>query len=898
VDGLQSPLVEFVCAPALNGLFIALEVIVHHSQLIERGGGMLTTSTCTHEASSFASSPKTIYLLRCPKQNAHSEVHFELHGEQSLRLITPILPRTTTPNQYTHFQVVTIVNEVLQRMPMLSIELWEVNNNGHNRWISTATPGNPDDLLDRLMIEDSPVTPSVASLFVMETSHAASLAVMELLDYTLYLIPHIPVDDTFSQVETILVQLGVREVLTPVKYAQLQMADVSVEVQAFPMNDSLLQDLGRLTDEENGLPIPGNMPTGLCKALSSLLSYLRLDREHVVRIAAFQPKSYMRLDETALRALHVFAPCKLESRLQNDTSLFGILSKACSTNQGKRTLERWLRQPLLDTLIIHARQDKMECLMREHVFRLELQEGLKGLPDTPKLVKKVTRGTANLADMACLYDAVNRAPSLLKCLSSLTQGNGFEDPLNQLHKLYMNCQPYVAMLNQMIDWSAVENHEWLLLPSFDPQLTIINDQRGALMGTIQEQFMRVSKELGLEAHKKLKLERSSQYGYHLRISRLDAAVLESKNQYMTLVTHKNGILFTSAPLKTASDAHEVLGREYERQQLVLVQEMLKIADTYRIPFLHLDEIFSELDALQSMSMCFIGSSGAYVRPVLTKEEFDVEGVRHPCINTLEFIPNDIHFDRPQHCLSLITGPNMGGKSTYIRSCALVAILSQIGAFVPATKAHLPLFDAVLVRVGAGDDVFRGLSTFAMEMRECATIIKSATPHSLVIIDELGRGTSTEDGLAIAWSIAHHLAVKVKCVTLFATHFHELTLLTEDPMCMNKVQNIHAVAHLTPTSINLLYKIAPGPGSSSLGLHCATLAGMPSRVVRFARFYKDMLEGSITIDEEMCAWVDKLVGCVEEGGRDGQVDDFLRMHKMPSTLIPYMQDEQPDVSAYQ
>lgn len=410
---------------------------------------------------------------------------------------------------------------------MLSIELWEMNGNGNNRWISTATRGNPDDLLDRLMIEDSPVTPIVASLLVTESSHSASMAVMDLLDYTLYLIPHISVDDTFSQVETVLVQLGVKEVLTPQKYAQLQMADISVEVQTFVMNDLLLQDLKRLTDEENGLPIPVDMPTGLCKALSSLLCYLRLEKEHVVRIAPFQPKSYMRLDETALRALHVFSPCKLETRIQEDTSLFGILSKACSTNQGKRTLERWLRQPLLDSSAINARQDKIGCLMGEHVFRLELQEGLKGMPDASKLVKKVTRGTASLADMACLYDVVNRTPNIVKCLSTISEdrnitveGGIFGDHLNKLSKLHGACQHYVGMLNQMVDWSAVENHEWLLLPSFDPQLSVINDQRTRLLGNIQDQFKNVSKELGLEAHKKLKLERSSQYGYHLRISRL------------------------------------------------------------------------------------------------------------------------------------------------------------------------------------------------------------------------------------------------------------------------------------------------------------------------------------------------------------------------------------------
>lgn len=366
-------------------------------------------------------------------------------------------------------------------------------------------------------------------------------------------------------------------------------------------------------------------------------------------------------------------------------------------------------------------------------------------------------------------------------------------------------------------------------------------------------------------------------------------------------------MFTNNALKAASEAYEELGKGYGRQQSVLVQEMLKIADTYRVPFLQLNEIFSELDALQrygrgrnyyhfSMAMCFIGSSGTYVRPVLTSGAFDAEAVRHPCINTLEFIPNDIYFARPHHCLSLITGPNMGGKSTYIRSCALLAILTQIGAFVPASKAHLPLFDAVLVRVGAGDDVFRGLSTFAMEMRECATILKSATPHSLVVIDELGRGTSTEDGFAIAWAIAHHLAVKVDCVTLFATHFHELTLLAEEPLCANKVQNLHATAHLTPTSISLLYKIKPGPGSSSLGLHCATLAGMPSLTVRFARFYKDVLGGLVVLDDQMRAWVDKFVEHVE--GRGGEVEAFLNISKVPEALSPYLYDEQPEVLAYQ
>lgn len=291
----------------------------------------------------------------------------------------------------------------------------------------------------------------------------------------------------------------------------------------------------------------------------------------------------------------------------------------------------------------------------------------------------------------------------------------------------------------------------------------------------------------------------------------------------------------------------------------------------------------------SMATCFSG--GSYCRPAFSTEGsgfvLDAHDTRHPCIDSLvAFIPNDIHLAHPHRSLALLTGPNMGGKSTYIRQVALLAILAQIGGLVPATRATVPLFDSVMVRVGAGDDVFRGISTFMMEMIECATILRSATPKSLVVIDELGRGTSTRDGLSLAWAIARHLA-EIGCLTLFATHFHELTLLADEHP---GVHCLHAASHIDThvrRDIVPLYKIRDGAGdNASHGLHVAELAGFPKAALAMARMLRAHFEPSegASLDEQWIAGAERIV---EEGG--GLADVFAGDNAVPEGMRPILQD---------
>jgi len=367
-----------------------------------------------------------------------------------------------------------------------------------------------------------------------------------------------------------------------------------------------------------------------------------------------------------------------------------------------------------------------------------------------------------------------------------------------------------------------------------------------LWSAIESEADRISSDLGMELGKKLKFEKSPIYGYHMRLTRIDSTKIRGMN-FIELATQKAGVLFTSSAMKSKSLAHKDVCVKYEKLQKDLVKEIISITASYFSVLELMNETIAHLDLMVSFAHVSCHAPIPYTRPSFSTDadssSLDLTAARHPCLemqDDVSFIPNDSKMTKGASSFQIITGPNMGGKSTYIRTMGIIALMSQIGSFVPCEVAVLPFtpFDAILCRVGAGDSQLKGVSTFMAEMLETAALLGSASEDSLIIIDELGRGTSTHDGFGLAYSIAEHIATNLECLTLFATHFHELTVLEEKVEC---VVNRHVQVDATQDEILLLYKVVDGICDESFGIHVAELAKFPDTVVKLAKRKADELE---------------------------------------------------------
>ncbi|KAJ3563218.1 hypothetical protein NP233_g9079 [Leucocoprinus birnbaumii] len=405
------------------------------------------------------------------------------------------------------------------------------------------------------------------------------------------------------------------------------------------------------------------------------------------------------------------------------------------------------------------------------------------------------------------------------------------------------------MVEATLDLEQLDRHAFVIKPEYDERLAELAEKLGEVRDGLDNEHAAVGDDLNLELDKKIHLDNNQMYGYCLRVTKTDAKGLPKK--YIELGTNKNGVYFVTKTLKRLAEDFKDLNQKYQYVQRDLEKEVIKIASTYTPVLETLDGVIAHLDVILSFAHVSVNAPTPYVKPTLYEKgsgNLILREARHPCLEVqdeVNFIPNDVEMVKGKSEFQIITGPNMGGKSTYIRQVGVIALMAQIGCFVPCETAELPVFDSILCRVGAGDSQLKGVSTFMAEMLETATILRSATQDSLVIIDELGRGTSTYDGFGLAWAISEHIATQIHAFCLFATHFHELTALDQQ---LPHVKNLHVVAHVSgnAASINdqdiaLLYKVEPGVSDQSFGIHVAKLANFPSNVVQLAKQKADELE---------------------------------------------------------
>ncbi|KAF9459138.1 DNA mismatch repair protein [Collybia nuda] len=722
-------------------------------------------------------------------------------------------------------------------------------------------------------------------------------------------------NDLFSNTESLIIQLSVKEAIVPTGTtsgttdrdidlnklkAVLDRCGVVISERKpsefTPKN--IADDMPRLLKEtpasqissaDTSMTIPElSLPTAP-SALAALIGYLSLlsdsSNHGAYTLRTHDLSQYMKLDASALRALNLTeAPGNAGTTTRN-TTLLGLLNK-CKTAQGTRLLGTWLKQPLVNLHEIHKRQDLVEIFVEDTNTRRTLQDDyMKVMPDMNRLSKRFQKSVASLEDVVRVYQVVIKLPGMIEVLEGVqTEKESYsalieEVYLQSLKEYNESLAKYAEMVEQTLDLDELDNHNYVIKPDYDPRLQDLARKLTDVRDGLDTEHRNVGKDLNIELDKKLHLENSQVYGYCFRLTKNDAKGLSKK--YIELGTTKSGTFFTTKGLKSLAEDFAELSQSYSRTQSGLVKEVVNIASTYTPVLESLDVVIAHLDVIVSLAHVAVNAPEAYVKPKVIEKgtgSLILRDARHPCLEVqddVSFIPNDVEMIKEKSEFHIITGPNMGGKSTYIRQVGVIALMAQTGSFVPCSEAQVPVFDSVLCRVGAGDSQLKGVSTFMAEMLETATILRSATKDSLIIIDELGRGTSTYDGFGLAWAISEHIASEIHAFCLFATHFHELTALDQQ---LSHVKNLHVVAHVTSTGsktqdrdITLLYKVEPGVSDQSFGIHVAELANFPENVVKLAKRKADELEDFGHVDKDKDDRISKEV--TDEGIQ--VMEEFLR-----------------------
>lgn len=583
------------------------------------------------------------------------------------------------------------------------------------------------------------------------------------------------------------------------------------------------------------------LSAALCAAgciLQYLQFQLRRSVEHIQRLRVAQTSDVVLIDAASQSHLEL-----VSARGGNAHTLLSALDRTC-TPMGGRKLRHWVLHPLRDLDTLTQRQDMVAAFLDEPMLLSQLRTLLKEIRDLERTSSRLSQGSGNGRDLQALAVSLEVVPSLKALLESSTgfqpvsaNGEAGLKPvlLSRLHDLTaLSSEIQRAIVDEppmQIKEGGVFREGWL------PEL---DELRNA--STLGRQWIAdlQAREIERTGIKSLKIKYNAVFGYFIEITKANVGSVPA--DYHRKQTTVNGERYITDELKRMED--KILGSE-ERSKALEYEQFIELRGRVLQHLAQIQETAETIAVLDSLgSLAETARLFNYTRPVLneTRNLFIRDG-RHPVLDQNltsgeRFVPNDITLEPEESRLILITGPNMAGKSTYLRMTALLTLMAQIGSFLPAASAEVGLVDRIFTRIGASDDIARGQSTFMVEMNETALILNNATERSLVILDEIGRGTSTFDGLSIAWSVAEHLHDKVGARTLFATHYHEITALAQSRAA---VKNYNVAVKEWNHQIIFLHKILPGSAEKSYGIQVARLAGLPENVIDRAKEVLQQLE---------------------------------------------------------
>lgn len=595
------------------------------------------------------------------------------------------------------------------------------------------------------------------------------------------------------------------------------------------------------------------------EGIKHLLYYLVVrelkEVSHIKEVTIVNKEDYLEMDVHTIRNLELVETLRLKERTY---SLLWLLDKT-KTSMGSRKLKDYLMHPLKNIEKINERYDKITTLNTEFILKEELRDCLYEIYDIERLCGKIACGSLNARDLLQLKTSLKVLPNIKRIVSELH----FDYKINEHQDIF-----------ELLEKAIYENppvtlkEGFLIKEGYNQELDELKEIRSGGKSFIADFEAKIKESTGI---KNLKIGYNRVFGYYIEISKGQVKEVTEDLHWERRQTLTNCERFISPELKEKEalilNAEEkIIEIEYNLFNEIkesIKEKLISLKDTA--------EIISELDCLASLSVC--AEEYNFVRPQLnTEHKIEIEEGFHPVIEKVSnntYVRNDCYMDNNIQTL-LITGPNMSGKSTYMRQLAIIIILAQMGSFVPAKKANLPIIDKIFTRIGASDDLVSGESTFMVEMNEARNAILNATVNSLILFDELGRGTATYDGMSLAQSILEYVNKHIKCKTLFSTHYHELTSLEQK---LPSIENIHVSAHEENGTITFLHKIKKGAVDKSYGIHVARLAGMPEELTNRANeilfFYENKEKNAQQKDSSI-----QLSMVFEEKKETDKVREFL------------------------
>ncbi len=632
-----------------------------------------------------------------------------------------------------------------------------------------------------------------------------------------------------QQVEDLLQKIGPSEILVPQQLAELfeqqfswgEFITTHRPDWAFGLEAShslLLKQLN--VNSLDGFGIEDFGPAAVCAA-GAVIEYLRETQksalEHFDHVKPFHVNEHVRIDVATWRSLEINQTLRTGNR---EGSLLGVMDR-CQTPMGSRLLGQWLLAPLIDVEKIGQRHDAVAELRADSPVRSQVRDALKGIHDLQRLIAKIATGRVSPRDLKGialtlsqlpdlkLHLADSKSPLLVSLTRELDPCSELCDELEQA--LIESCPPHTR------DGNFIRDH-------YDENLDRLRELSAGGKQWIANYQQEICESTGIPS---LKVGFNRVFGYYVEVTHTHRDKVP--DNFIRKQTLKNAERFITPELKEYEEKVLSADEKATEAELAIFDGLRELARTHIARLKSNADVIATLDTLAGFAQ--LAAEQNYCRPeMVTESTLEIAEGRHPVLDIMQplgaFVPNDTSVDEDHGFLHLITGPNMAGKSTYIRQVALMTLLAHVGSFVPATRARIGIVDQIFARVGANDELSRGQSTFMVEMTETARILNTATSRSLVILDEIGRGTSTYDGVSLAWAIVEYLHDQIGCRTLFATHYHELTALEQD---FGGVANYNVSVREWEEKIVFLHKIVPGSADKSYGIHVSRLAGVPAWV---------------------------------------------------------------------